>query len=137
VKIVVLLYLILLGIWDYRKRSVPLALLILGGILMSGMSVLRCVRGELSCMEMGIGILPGVFMLCLGWMTGKVGYADGIVLVQVGMYLGYKKGALLFCVSMLLLSLSCLILICLKKVQRNTKMPYFPFLAISYLIQIL
>jgi len=129
------LYVSVLGIWDYKKRSVPVLLLIVGGVLMFGICIIRCVGGQLSYMEILLGVLPGMFTLFLAWITGKVGYADGIVLVQLGFCLGYRRGMLLFCVSMMLLSLFCLILICLKKIGKNTKIPYFPFLALSYLVQ--
>lgn len=134
-EIVILLYLSVLGIWDYKKKSVPLLLLIAGGVLMVGAAGFRCMTGELLYMEILLGVLPGVFMLFLAWITGKVGYADGIVLVQVGICFGYKRGMLLFCASMLLLLLCCLALVCLRKVGKNTKIPYLPFLAFSYIIQ--
>lgn len=133
-EIVILLYLGVLGMWDYKKRRVPILLLIMGGVLMVGMGIFRCLAGELSYAEIMLGLLPGFFMLFLAWMTERVGYADGIVLVQLGFCLGYRRGTILFCVSMLLLSLCCMVLICVKKVGRNTKVPYFPFLACSYLI---
>lgn len=131
------LYVSVLGIWDYKKRSVPVLLLIMGGVLMLGIGIIRCAGGQLSYMEILPGMLPGMFTLFLAWITGKVGYADGIVLVQLGFCLGYRRGMLLFCLSMMLLSLCCLILICLKKIGKNSKIPYFPFLALSYLIQVL
>ena len=134
-EIAILLYLVMLGIWDYKNRSVPVLLLIAGGVLMLGMCIFQYVGGQLSCMEILQGIVPGLFTLFLAWITGKVGYADGIVLVQMGCCMGYRRGMILFCASMMLLSLYCLVLICFKKIGKNTKIPYFPFLALSYVFQ--
>lgn len=136
-ELVIGLYLGVLGIWDYKKRSVPMVLLIVGGILMFGIGILRWVGGELSYIEIIMGILPGIFTLFIAWITDKVGYGDGIVLVQMGICMGYRRGMILFCASMMLLFLCCLVLLCIKKVGKNTRIPYFPFLAFSYLIQCL
>lgn len=128
-------YLILLGILDAWKRKVPVLLLLAGGIVFGGMAINRCIQGEVLWQECIWGMIPGLVLLAVAGITGKAGYGDGIVLMQVGMYLGCERLLLLFGFSMLLLSGSSIVLLLLRKVTKNTPMPYLAFLAITYLIE--
>ncbi len=136
-NIIVFIYFMSLGIMDLLKRRVPFFLLFVGGALLPGIGCYRCVQEELGWMEVIVGIFPGLFMVLVAWLTKKAGYADGVVLIQVGVCLGYHKALLLYCFSMLLLSGVCIILLIFRKVKKETKMPYLSFLAMAYLVQIL
>lgn len=81
-----------------------------------------------------MGVLPGAGMLLLAKCSHKAGYGDGIVLMQLGFGLGYRQLLLLFSVSLLLLSGISVLLLLLKKVGRNTRMPYLTFLALTYVV---
>ena len=126
-------YLIILGLVDFMKRKVPVLLLLGGGILCAGLAVNQCVQGEMLWQECVVGMIPGVMLLVVAGITKKAGYGDGIVLMQMGIYLGWEKVFVLFCFSLLLLSGSCMVLLLLRKVNKNTRMPYISFLAITYL----
>lgn len=130
-------YLIVLGVMDFWKRKVPVLLLLVGGIMFSILAVNRCIRGEMLWQECVWGVIPGIVLLAVAGITRKAGYGDGVVLVQAGIYLGCEKVLLLFCFSLLLLSGICMVLLLLRKVNKNTRMPYLSFLAITYLIGIL
>lgn len=130
-------YLIVLGIMDFWKRKVPVLLLLAGGIVFSGMGIKRCIQGEMLWQECVWGMIPGMVLLLVAGITKKAGYGDGIVLVQMGIYLGCERVLLLFCFSLLLLSGSCMVLLLLRKVNKNTRMPYLSFLAITYFVGML
>ena len=129
-------YLLILGFFDAWKRKVPMWLLI-GGMVFGGVAIYRCIQGETTRMECICSALPGLLLLSVARITGKAGYADGIVLIQAGMYMGGSRIWLLFCFSFLLLSVSCVILLLLHKVNKNTRMPYLSFLAVTNLIGML
>ncbi len=133
IKIIILIYLLILGVWDYRKRKVPLWLLIIGGAAAVGAGIYRCIEGELQWTELMFGAIPGVCLLLAARMTGKAGYADGLVLTQLGICLEYREVILLFAFSLLLLSVCSIVLLLFRKVHKNTKMPYLSFLAIIFL----
>lgn len=133
ITIIVLFYLVILGIADLRKRRIPVVLLGIGGVLLPGIGIYRGLQEELGCTEMVIGMLPGVFLVLVAWLTRKAGYADGVVLMQMGLCMGYREVLPLFCFSMLLLSVVSVILLFLRKVKKETKMPYLTFLAFTFL----
>lgn len=128
-------YLLVLGIMDFWKRKIPVLLLLAGGIGCLVMAVYRCMRGEMLWQECIWGLVPGMVLLAVAGITQKAGCGDGIVLMQVGMYLGCDRVLPLFGFSMLLLSGSCMVLLLLRKVNKNTGMPYLSFLAIAYLME--
>jgi len=134
ITMLVSVYLIILGVSDLRKRKVSGGMLWLGGLLLSVMGVYQCLQGELQWVEAFMGILPGVGMLLLAKCSHKAGYGDGIVLMQLGFCLGYRQLLLLFVISLLLLSGVSVLLLLLKKVGRNTQMPYLTFLALTYVV---
>lgn len=129
---IVSLYLGMLAVWDLRNGEVPVKWLVAGGLVLAGMGALRCMGGELQWTEVLLGMLPGTLMLIVAWQTKKAGYADGIVLLELGVCLGYRWCVVLLCLSMLLLALTAGILLILRKVQKNTQMPYLPFLFVAF-----
>lgn len=135
IRIVILIYLSMLGFWDYRERKVPLWLLTIGGVAACSAGIYRCAQGELRWSELLLGMIPGVFLLLTARFSEKAGYADGLVLTELGVCLGYREVMLLFGFSLLLLSVCSIVLLLLRKVHRNTKMPYLSFLAVIFLVR--
>lgn len=132
ITIIITIYLLVLGIADLKKRRVPIVLLVLGGILLTATGICGCVQGELRWTELAFGMLPGLLMLSVAFVSHNAGYADGIVLLQLGFGIGYSRLLFVFCLSMLLLSMVSLILLLLRKVEKKTKMPYLTFLAFVF-----
>lgn len=139
-KIILLLYLGILSIYDGKKCKVPLIWLILGLIIATVTVVWDClshpIKWQWIAMAALLGTLPGLFMLLVGYITRKVGYGDGLVLIAVGILVGYRICFLLVCFSLLLMSVWCMILLLRKKGNRNTRIPYLPFLTAVYLVGI-
>lgn len=133
--IIALIYLTVLGIKDYVNRQIPILWLAVGAIILPGMGVYRLLQGELNGWEIFVGILPGVFFLLLARLSGKAGYADGIVMTEMGLFLGYREMILLICFSLLLISVTSMVLLSLGKVHKDTQMPYLTFLAIVFLVR--
>lgn len=135
IKIVILIYLTVLGVWDCQERKVPLGLLIIGGAAAFSAGIYRCTQGQLWWMESLFGVIPGVFLLLVARLSGKAGYADGLVLIELGVCMGFREAILLFGFSLLLLSVCSMVLLLLRKVHKNTKMPYLSFLAVIFLVR--
>jgi len=127
-------YLLILSIYDVRERKVPLVLLGIGGVFVVLQGIHYGRTDMLVWMQLLVGSFPGVFLLIVAWASKKAGYADGVVLMLLGMTEGYREGIVLLCVSLLLLSGLVILLLFLRKVKRNTRMPYIPFLTGAYLL---
>ena len=67
----------------------------------------------------------------------KVGWGDGLCTLILGLLAG--AGPCIFAVSagLLLLSLLCVFLLALRKADRNSRMPFLPFLAAGYILYLL
>lgn len=118
---------------DIKYCRVPVWMLGAGGI--EAAVILFCRFG--SGAEYGEalwGTVPGILLLAIGLLTGKAGYGDGIVLLLLGMLLGSGKGMLLFGISLFLISVCSLILLTLRKAGKGSRIPYLPFLTVSWLL---
>lgn len=133
--IITLVYLLILGIKDTKDRKIPTLWLAVGAVLLAGMGICRCLQGELAWMDILMGCVQGALLLVVAKVTGKAGYADGIVLIELGLCLGYRESAMIFCFSLFLLAICSIILLLFRKVRRDTRMPYLPFLAVVFLMR--
>ncbi len=127
---------LLCAVFDIKKRVIPIRILIIGGMLGLGICLGQMYQTKQSAMDFmmtfGCSLLPGSFLLLLGFLTGeKVGYGDGLLLLVVGLFLGFYPCLLILCSSLVLLSLCALILLCLRKVNKSSRLPFVPFLAMG------
>lgn len=131
---ILLFYLVILSVYDCREKQVPGVLLFIG-VVVAVISLLIVVIDGQQVWYRILGLLPGLFLLLVAFVTKKAGYADGIVLAVMGMVLGYQKTMILFCISLLLISVISVLLLFLHKVNGRTRLPYLPFLTVTYVIQ--
>lgn len=131
---ILLFYLVILSVYDCREKQVPGVLLFIG-VVVAVISLLIVVIDGQQVWYRILGLLPGLFLLLVAFVTKKAGYADGIVLAVTGMVLGYQKTMILFCISLLLISVISVLLLFLHKVNGRTRLPYLPFLTVTYVIQ--
>lgn len=128
------IYLIILSIYDFKEKQVPVVALYLGGAVIVLLTVPGLVTGGVAWRRI-FGLVPGAFLLLMAVVTRKVGVADGIVLLYIGALLGYQKSVLLFGISLMLFSGVSIILLFLHKVKGHTRLPYLPFLTVALIIQ--
>lgn len=126
-------YLFVLGVRDIAKRSVPVWWLVIGGTVMVGMGIYKCAIGATELINLLTGILPGAIFCLLARITGKVGYGDGVLLMELGICFGYHRIMLLLCVSLMLMAILSILLLAMHKVKKDTKVPFFPMLAMVFL----
>lgn len=86
-------------------------------------------------LECIIGLMPGLIFLLFAWLTKKVGYGDGWLLLILGFVLGYYQCVTILMISLLLASITAIILLVFYHVKRNTKLPFIPFLTAAICIK--
>ena len=59
----------------------------------------------------------------------QIGFGDVKLLAVLGLFYGWKQGLLLFCLASLTSGATALALLLLRKLNRNSEMPFGPFLA--------
>ena len=117
------------SVMDIRKRSVPVWMLLPGGI----MAIIVSVYQQSPLFDILGGMLPGIVLLVTALVTKKAGYGDGMVLLFLGILSG-RGSLLVFAAGLLLIAFFSLVLLALHKVGRNTRIPSLPFLTAAWLL---
>lgn len=133
--IFIILWLGVLAGMDVRRRHVPVWLLIFSGIFVTLVSAYEGRKGNLGIPELFWSVLPGLVLLAVAVLTKKAGWADGVVMLLLGIYTGFRTCIFSFAMSMFFISIVSLALLALRKVNKNTKLPFLPFLYAGYLLQ--
>ncbi len=81
-----------------------------------------------------VGSLPGAVLILLWRFTKKVGPADGILLCAIGMTEDFIGALMVLCISSFVMSVLSIILLMLKKVRKETALPFIPFMSLGYLL---
>ncbi len=131
-----LCYLMVLSIYDIKTRKIPVFWLLIGGVAaLANLIYLGCDRPPLEFWsELLKSWVPGVLMLLAGWLSGKVGYGDGCVLLVAGSILGGVKITAVFLGGLFIAAMTAIVLLVFRKVKKNDKLPFIPFLAVSALV---
>lgn len=136
-----LLYLVVLAVYDWKEQKIPLVLAGGGLVVALAMNVYRVVyyadNWKWLVLSILLGMLPGVYMLTVAYLTGKAGYGDGITLMNIGMFTNYKTCILLWGFSMVFLSFFSVGLLCLRRANKDTRIPYLPFLTAAYAVELI
>ena len=137
-SILLAIYLIILSIFDGKEHRIPVVGVATGLAVEVCVVIYRCVRyvdeWQWILLSAVLGIIPGIIMLGVAYFTAKTGYGDGLVLIGVGMLMGYGNCMMLIGFSLLFMSVWCIGILFCRKGNRNTKVPYLPFLTAVYLI---
>ncbi len=132
------IYLSILSVWDVKKRELPVFLLICGGLAVILYRITLSIICGPSSEQLKVwiaallGALPGLLLTVLSYYTDKIGRGDGIVIMIVGACENCTFAAILICMACIFLTVVSVILMLFRKVTRNTRMPYIPFVALAY-----
>lgn len=133
-KIVTVLWLALLSIEDIQKKQVCKKSLLFGVILTVIVLLYRWIDSSFQLLDTGKSLVPGSLLLMIAFLTRKVGVADGIVLLCIGLQEGYQNCMLIATVGLAVSSFISAILLVMKKVNHNTEIPFLPFLSFGWLL---
>ena len=127
-----LLFLCICAVFDIKKREMPISLIIAGMAVSAGFCLWQIREGDISAMQAGISILPGVFFLLVGRYTEEnVGYGDGLMLVMIGFFAGGYQCFKVLCYALVLSAVFALVLLALHKAEKGSRIAFVPFLAIG------
>lgn len=127
-------YLIVLSVWDIRKRQIPVVWLGLGCVLVVLGLLCDASGGVEQWRSLFWGILPGILMLAGARMRGIIGTADGVVMIMIGMQKGYWKGTMILGVALFTAAVFCAVFLLLGKLKGTTRIPFVPFLSLAYIL---
>lgn len=126
---------ILWTIQDLKGQKIS-RLLLFGGILAgAGFALYRAITGQDTVFAWAAGLLPGALLLAYGFLTeGKVGKADGYMVIALGLFLGWDICTAILAAACLVTAVFAGIGIALKKMTGNTKISFAPFLFLGTIL---
>lgn len=123
------------SIEDIRKKKITITITLFSAIL--GVVLHLCFQNQ-SIYSMLAGMLSGGVIVGISRITGgMIGMGDGMVFMLTGLYLGVEKNLSLMFLSFALAGVWALISMILFHKKKNDRIPFVPFLFISYVILIL
>ncbi|MDE7283697.1 MAG: prepilin peptidase [Lachnospiraceae bacterium] len=132
VKTLVCVLLFICSLFDIRKKELPLMILIAGFLAALGIEMWCIWKGLETVAGIAESLLPGIFFLLLSFCTReKVGYGDGLLLIILGLFLGFYRCFLVLCFGLIFSSVFALILLLFCKAGKNSRLPLVPFLTIG------
>ena len=133
IQVIILMWLLIVSVWDARGCYVPLWILAGGSCAILVAALGMCCETA-DYVRFGSGMIPGAILLILGLITKMVGYGDGMAIMAMGAYMGVRKCLVMLTIAMFLMAVCSLVLLAAKKVTKNTKLPFLPFLTIGWLM---
>lgn len=127
---VTMVWLFGISVMDIRRRNVPVWMLAPGGILAG----IRLVCRQDVTGDMLMAMFPGIILLVVALVTKKAGYGDGIVLLFLGILSGGGESLMLAAAGLFFAAVFSLIMLGLRKVRKDTRIPFLPFLAAAWLV---
>ena len=128
IEILIFVFLGICAVYDGLEREIPLAVVWLG-IIAAIVLRIQGPAGDGTFMTAVLSLIPGVMFWLLGFISGeKVGYGDGWMLVMIGLFMGLWKCFLILMIGLVSGSLVVLILSVFKKVSKDYRLPFAPFL---------
>ncbi len=89
-------------------------------------------------LERVVGLVPGFGLLILSYvMKGQIGRGDAYLVCISGVLLGVGQSVSLLFYALLLAGSVSLVLLVFRKVKRDTKLPFIPFLLGGYLLSLI
>ncbi len=124
-------------IFDIKRREIPLVLLVILGGIVAFLWGYEVFWQGLGYMQF-LGVIPGIFMLILARISEEsVGYADGIVVAEIGLLTGVGRCLFILSAALFLAAIFSLFVLVIKKVSKKYKVPFIPFFTSAYAFSLL
>ncbi|MCM1192983.1 MAG: hypothetical protein NC123_08190 [Butyrivibrio sp.] len=133
-EIVTAMWLVPMSIMDTRSKKVPVWMLWLGAAAAAGILLYEGVNGRLDGWRECRSLLPGAVLLAVAYATGKAGMADGVILMLLGIFMGYEGCVAASVGGLFLIALFSGVLLALRRAKKDTRIPFVPFLTVGWLL---
>lgn len=119
---------------DLKKRTVPVTLVTIFCILLLAVRYLY-ERQSFVLTDLLAGALPGLFffLICL-FTKGEAGGGDAWIILLTGLLTGFWNTGMICFLALVITGLFGLVLLAAGKAGRRTRLPFVPFLLVSYVM---
>lgn len=127
----VFILLVIAGVIDWKKREIPVWLLVLKSVIILFFALL--------CEDVSIwyrlsgGLLGAAFFLVSKFTKEAIGYGDSWLILLLGVHLGIFKVLQLLFAASLMAAVFAVFYLWKRKWKRSATLPFVPFLAIAYI----
>ena len=129
-EVYLIISLILGSYYDIRYMAIPKYYFYLCGIFTG---VLIVFDRSTTLMDIIIGAIFGLIILLLAKFTKEsIGYADGLVILFMGLLVGGTTSIVVFMLASFLTGITGLVMSAFKKKSLRLKLPLFPGILIAY-----
>lgn len=129
------LLLFVAAVMDLKSKSVSRGLLLVL-LLASVLSIFT--RTDFEIWNVVGGALIGLCAVGLSMISREqIGKGDGLVIIAIGIALGFRDCLAAVCLASMLMALVSVVILMLKKGNRNTKLPFLPALFVGYVTCVL
>lgn len=133
----VLLLLLVGGLYDWKNRSLPVWILVVGGLGGAAGLVFNLLGTE-GGVEAWAALLPGAMALLIAYATREqIGYGDGAMLLIMGGCLGASKVVLALTIALLGACVVSILLLVSRRADRNSRIPFVPFLCMGCFVAVM
>ena len=116
----------------YTSRKRQISLVLTGVLFLTGIGWQILVE-QTSWLEWLLSLLPGAGFLTLSYISREqVGYGDGLLLLTVGIWLGFGQTFGVLTLGLILCSVLCGVLLMRKKIRKQDSIPLVPFLLLGF-----
>lgn len=138
-----IIWLAVCSVFDIRMCKIPVWLLIAGFVW-----AMLCEAVRLSALvplgqgnvwqevcKAFVSLLPGIFFVAASFLTeGKIGNGDGLIISILGFMEGFSPVLFTCGIGLFLQSLVAVVLVIGKRADKQTKLPFVPFLFVARII---
>jgi len=134
-ELLTLLYLSAAGFTDYKKRTIPVYLPVIG----LGLSCfLYFYLKDIQLREILVSAIPGFVLVLISLASsGKVGIGDGLIIIPFGLMLGFWDSTTSIILAMIFSGLVAMFLLITKKKSGSYELPFLPFLLCGLVLTLL
>ncbi len=132
IKIMVVVgVLVLCAYGDIREKKVSVYMILAG---IGGTIILNILGKDISLVNALLGAALGIVLIVVSKLTkGALGTGDAMLTVMIGLSIGLFNTMLALFYALLITSVVSVILLLLKRVKKQTAMPFVPFMLLGYL----
>lgn len=132
VRMVIIIGVLLLCSYeDIREKKISVYAILAGiGVTL----VLDVILKDISLVNVLLGGTLGILLVIVSKLTrGAFGLGDAMLLGMIGISLGAFQTLLVLFYGLLITSVVSVVLLLLKRVKKQTQMPFVPFILLGYL----
>lgn len=129
--ILLLAVLVPMSIKDIKTKEIDLYVSLL--FVLVALSIRVCYLNERDIVLL-LDMVPGFILTLAAFITKeKIGFGDSVAMIFIGSVVGYKAALIVLLVSLFLSGILSTVLLIIKKVKKDTEIPFVPFLSLGVL----